>query len=100
MTRDAAHRYLVAYDISDDARRARIANHLGSFGDRVQFSVFVIDGRPAKLVRLRRSLQRLIDPGSDSVILCDLGPLAGDLDRRFEVIGVARSITDQHVLVF
>ena len=78
MSRDAPRRFLIAYDVTDDRRRTRVATRLSSFGDRVQFSVFVIDGRPAKLVRLRRTLKMLIDPEVDSVIICDLGPVSGD----------------------
>ena len=99
MSRDAARRYLVAYDIADDRRRLRVSTKLSSYGDRVQFSVFVVDGRPAKLVRLRASLSRLIDPDIDSVLLCDLGPVSGDLGQRFDVIGRRRSINDSRVLV-
>lgn len=67
-------RYLVAYDISDDARRDRVAVTLQAFGERVQYSVFLVDGKPADFVRLRSRLKRLIQRDSDRVILCDLGP--------------------------
>ena len=99
MSRDAARRYLVAYDIAHDGRRLRVATKVSAYGDRIQFSVFVVDGRPAKMVRLRAALLRLIDPDLDSVLICDLGPVAGDIDRRFDVIGRQRPITDLHVLV-
>ena len=99
MSRDAARRYLVAYDIADDRRRLRVSTKLSSHGDRVQYSVFVVDGRPAKLVRLRAVLARLIDAGLDSVLICDLGPVSVDLDRRFEVIGRRRLVNDGDVIV-
>ncbi len=99
MSRDAARRYLIAYDIADDRRRIRVATKLSSYGDRIQYSVFVLDGRPAKLVRLRAALSRLIDQASDSVLICDLGPVSSDLEHRFEVIGQRRSITDERILV-
>lgn len=99
MTRDAARRYLIAYDIADDRRRMRVFTKLSSYGDRIQYSVFVVDGRPAKLVRLRSALLRLIDHVADSVLVCDLGLVSGDLDRRFDIIGRGRPITDETVLV-
>ncbi len=99
MSRDAARRYLIAYDVADDRRRLRVATKLSSYGDRIQFSVFVIDGRPAKLVRLRSDLSRIIDQMPDSVLICDIGPVSGDLDRRFELIGRRRAITDEDVIV-
>ena len=33
MSRDACRRYLVAYDVVDDARRLRVAKKLESYGD-------------------------------------------------------------------
>ncbi len=43
---EAPRRWLIAYDISLDERRTRIAHLLESYGDRVQYSVFVVDLRP------------------------------------------------------
>lgn len=99
MNRDATRRYLIAYDIADDRRRTHVATRLSSYGDRIQFSVFIVDGRPAKLVRLRAALSRLVDEVSDSILICDLGPTSSDLDRRFDVIGRRRTITDESLLI-
>ena len=99
MTRDATRRYLIAYDVADDQRRLRIAHKLTSFGDRVQYSVFIVDARPAKLVRLRLSLSRLIDQEVDSVLFCDLGPLGSEAADRFDVMGRHRPLTDAEVIV-
>lgn len=99
MSRDAARRFLVAYDISDDRRRMRVATKLSSYGDRIQYSVFVVDGRPAKLVRLRLALSRMIDEAADSVLICDLGLISGDIDRRFDIIGCRRPVTAEGALV-
>jgi CRISPR-associated protein Cas2 len=99
VSRDAPRRYLIAYDVADDRRRARVSTKLSSYGDRLQYSVFIVDGRPAKVVRLRSALARLIDQATDSVIICDLGLLTLDRDRQFDVIGRRRPLTDEHVLV-
>lgn len=99
VSRDARRRYLVAYDVVDDRRRTRVARKLSGYGDRVQYSVFVVDARPAKLVRLRGQLFRLIDQSLDSILICDIGLATGDLDRRFEVIGRRRPLTDDSLLV-
>lgn len=92
MSSEAARRYLVAYDISDDRRRSRVARRLQEYGDRVQYSVFVVDIRPARLVRLRTLLEDLIDEQADSVLLCDLGPVTRVDHRRFEFLGYAAEI--------
>lgn len=99
MTSDAARRYLVAYDIADDRRRTQVAHVLASYGDRIQFSVFIVNSRPAKLVRLRAKLVRMIDPVWDSVLVCDLGPLSVDPAARFEVLGRQRPINDSEVFI-
>ncbi len=70
---EAVRRLLVAYDVSNDARRDRVAVALQSYGERIQYSVFVVDGKPADFVRLQITLAQLIDPRTDRVLLCDLG---------------------------
>ena len=99
MTSDATHRYLVAYDISDDRRRAKIAKSLQSRGDRVQYSVFVVDIRRARLVRLRTELEALINRDIDSILLCDLGPVQALDQRRFEFLGYSAEITSHGPIV-
>jgi CRISPR-associated protein Cas2 len=45
--------FVVAYDVSDDQRRAKIAELLGRYGQRVQYSVFecwLDDGALGKVV--------------------------------------------------
>ncbi len=99
MSRDAPRRYLVAYDVGDDRRRERVAKRLSSYGDRIQFSVFIVDARPAKIVRLTVALSRLIDVGIDSILFCDLGPLSSDPATRFEFLGQRRRVTSDGILV-
>jgi CRISPR-associated protein Cas2 len=99
MTMDSIHRFLIAYDITDDARRTRVAKALQTYGDRIQYSVFLIDAKPAKLVRLRAVLRRLIDTGMDSVLICSLGPLANGGSRRIDFIGLERTFTEQGPLI-
>ena len=73
---EAVRRVLVAYDVSNDARRDRVAVALQGFGERIQYSVFIVDGKPADFVRLQVILAKLIDPSTDRVIICDLGSTA------------------------
>lgn len=99
MSRDAPRRYLVAYDVADDRRRSHVARALAGFGDRVQFSVFVVDARPARAVRLRAKLQHIIDPEADSILLCDLGALSSDPGSRIDVLGRWRPVTSDRMLI-
>jgi len=99
VSRDSARRYLIAYDIADDRRRTRVAQALASYGDRIQFSVFMMEARPAKLRRLRSALVRLVDLDSDGIIICDLGQLSNDAAERIEVIGRSRPMTADDVII-
>lgn len=73
---DERRSYLIAYDINDDARRAHIAKTLHSHGERIQYSVFLLRIRPARLLKLRAKVESELDMSVDSVVICDLGPTA------------------------
>lgn len=92
MISDKVHRYLVAYDVSSDSRRTRLAKALESYGDRIQYSVFIIDTKPAKLVRLRAVISDCLDFLTDSTLICDLGPLTTSVDARIQSVGCQRTI--------
>jgi len=93
-------RLLVAYDVASDRRRDRLAVLLQEHGERVQFSVFVVDGRPAAFVRLRRSVERLIDAAEDRVLFVDLGPRTRARDVRMTWLGQRPRLTgDDDTLV-
>ncbi len=99
MSVNRQHRYLIAYDIPDDLRRSRVAKVLLKYGDRVQYSVFVADIKPVRLLRLRESLESIIETNEDSVLLCDLG-LAVSADRdKFTFIGLDRPMTSLGSLI-
>lgn len=97
---EGPRRWLVAYDVSDDHRRERVARLLNSYGDRVQYSVFVIDARTAKLIRLRTALSTLMNTGHDSILIADLGLVANLDSTRFTYLGCQRSITSSGPVVF
>lgn len=99
MTNEAARRYLIAYDIVQDRRRSRLAEALSSYGDRIQYSVFVADLRPARFVRLRATIRELIDEREDSVLLCDLGAAQSISDAVFTFVGRQRPITPQDAII-
>ncbi|SMH58438.1 MULTISPECIES: CRISPR-associated endonuclease Cas2 [Cyanophyceae] len=50
--------YLVAYDISDDKRRKKIADLMEGYGVRVQYSVFECHLSPKKYKELKKRLSR------------------------------------------
>ena len=99
MSRRDARRHLITYDIPDDKRRARVAKALGAYGDRVQYSVFVVDAAPVRLARLEREVDALIHPEADSVLLCDVGLLSSVDEQRFSYVGLTRTITPEGPLI-
>ncbi len=54
---------IVAYDIEDNRRRAKIARFLEGFGERVQYSVFECDLEERHLRRMVAGLQAMMQPG-------------------------------------
>jgi CRISPR-associated endonuclease Cas2 len=61
--------FVVAYDISDDQRRAKLAKTLEDFGDRAQYSVFeMVLNHYEQLDELRPRIEQLIDPTTDVAI--------------------------------
>jgi len=99
VTADSVHRFLIAYDISDDPRRSRVAKTLESYGDRIQYSVFLVDAKPAKLLRLRAVLRQVMDLNVDCALICDLGPLSYGGRRRMEFLGHPPQYTDEGPLI-
>ncbi len=83
---------LIAYDIADDRRRDRVAVALQEHGERVQYSVFLVDGRPAAFVRLRSVLAGLIDAEVDTVMFCDLGTRDAAVKHSIRHIGARRAL--------
>jgi CRISPR-associated protein Cas2 len=59
--------HVIAYDISDDRRRARVAAVLQAYGDRVQRSVFVATVEDDTLTEARDRISQIIEPDTDSV---------------------------------
>lgn len=86
---------LVTYDVhtatGDGARRLRqVAKACRDFGQRVQYSVFEIEVDPAQWTMLKARLERIIDPGRDSLRYYYLG---ANWTRRVEHVG-AKAATD------
>lgn len=95
----ARRRYLIAYDISDDRRRTAVFKTLLSYGDHLQYSVFVCALGVVELARLRDRLGGLIDGREDQVIVADLGPDGAGAESVVESLG-RRYVPAARVRVF
>ncbi len=58
---------VVSYDVTRDDRRAKLAALLQTWGDRIQYSVFLLTLAPEDLDGLLARVRDLINPGEDSV---------------------------------
>lgn len=82
-------RYLVCYDISDPKRLRQVCKTMESYGDRLQYSVFVCDLSKSELIAMRWAVQDIMHLDLDSVVAVDLGEPSA---ARFEFLGRARRL--------
>ena len=78
-------RWVIAYDVPDDHRRAKLARILDDFGDRAQWSVFEIHTDPKNLDILRHKILQTIDPAQDAVRMY---PLCIACSPKVVVLGI------------
>lgn len=86
----ARRRFLIAYDISDPRRLRRVIKVMESYGERLQYSVFLCDMSGVELVRWRTEIEEVVKLSADSVVRIDLG--ATGASAAIEVLGTPRRI--------
>ncbi len=86
----------VSYDIRDNRRRTKVAEALENYGRRVQLSVFECLLEDQQVARLRRQLERLIEPQEDSVRIYRL---CAECRGKVEVVGVGILTEDPDVYI-
>lgn len=91
--------YLVAYDVTEDKRRAGVFKTLRGYGDHIQFSVFECQLDASDLARCRHALGKRIHHRDDQVLFVDLGPTDGRGDRVITAIGRPYSAIDSPCLI-
>ncbi|MBI1758229.1 MAG: CRISPR-associated endonuclease Cas2 [Actinobacteria bacterium] len=79
----ARRRYLVAYDIRQPRRLRRVCTIMETYGDRLQYSVFICDLSAAELGRLEHEARAAMDLTEDSILRIDLGPTNASAEVRF-----------------
>lgn len=88
--------YTVAYDITDDKRRNRVAKILKDFGTRIQYSVFECNTDRRALLRLQSRLGKVIDLGEDTITFYHL---CAACEKRIDRIGVEKGLDNQSYIV-
>lgn len=100
MTRRDSHRFLIAYDIPNDRRRHAISVILQGFGERVQYSVFMINCSPDKIPILLHELEETMDSGEDSILVCDLGASKLVDSKVISRLGISRyTMTPKNMII-
>ena len=90
----ARRRYLVMYDIRSEGRLRRVFQVVSSFGDRLQYSVYICDLNPSEFIRLRWDLDDEINPMEDSVAILDMGELSRQATVGLTFLGVQPDLPD------
>ena len=88
--------YTVAYDITDDRRRNKVAKILKDFGSRVQYSVFECNTDRQALLRLQNRLEKAIDLQEDTITFYHLCAVC---EKRIARIGVKKDLDRQSYIV-
>ncbi len=84
----ARQRYLVGYDICEPKRLRNVHKVMCSYGDPLQYSVFVCDLDSIELVYMQQDLAEIIHNSEDSVLIVDLGPARTRGEECFTFMGV------------
>ncbi|MEA3403931.1 MAG: CRISPR-associated endonuclease Cas2 [Armatimonadota bacterium] len=82
--RDDRFLYVVAYDVPDDRRRARLAASLQNFMPRVQYSLFEGPLTDVLIKRVRHRIDEICDPHEDAVRIYRL---CSQCEEMIEAIG-------------
>lgn len=88
--------YVVCYDISDDARRSRVASALLDFGSRVEESVFVANLDSELAAKMLDRIRRLVEERSDRVHVFEM---CASCAARTVAIGEAEIVKDQRYYI-
>jgi CRISPR-associated protein Cas2 len=76
--------YVIAYDISEDSKRNRVARFLEGWGRRVQKSVFECGLGPEDLAEVLAGLREMLDANEDR---CHIYGICTECLRRRTVVG-------------
>jgi CRISPR-associated protein Cas2 len=92
-------RFIVTYDVRDDARLRRVLKVMRNFGEHLQYSVFDCQLSEKDVVLLRDALKRTIDVSADQVLIIKLGPADGNAAKAIESLGIQYVPPDRVVTV-
>ena len=88
--------YTVAYDITDDKRRNKVAKILKDFGERVQYSVFECNVDKRAFLRLQHRLEQTMDMSEDTITIYHI---CAACEKQIERIGQDKGLDKQSYIV-
>ena len=88
--------YTVAYDITNDKRRNRVAKILKDFGTRIQYSVFECNTDRRALLRLQSQLEKVVDFAEDTITFYHL---CAACEKQITRIGLKKGLDNQSYIV-
>lgn len=80
--------FVIAYDVSDDRRRSRLASLLSRYGSRLQLSVFECELQPEQFSYILAEAEQLLEPSD----LLHAFPQCGVCLEQRGRLGPARSV--------
>lgn len=87
---------VVSYDVVDDKKRTRISKTMKNFGERVQKSVFECRVDDQQFIRMKKTLEEIMDMNEDSIrfyFLCK------GCVERIEISGWGTVAEDEKVII-
>ncbi len=75
---------VVAYDVADNKRLARVAKIMEDYGTRVQYSIFEIYADASILREITKRVSMILNEKEDSVRIY---ALCANCEKKFEVLG-------------
>ena len=96
--RNRPRQMVVCYDIRDPKRLRAVYRLMRSYGDHLQYSVFLCELSASQKVRLVTALEGVIKPTEDQVLFVDLG--FQDPERRIEALGLPWVYPERTVRIF
>lgn len=91
--------YVVSYDIMDPKRLQKVHKKMKGFGEAIHYSVFRCDLNPKGRVQMVAALTELIKHDEDRVMIIDLGPVDGSVEKRIEFLGVRPAEMERKAII-
>jgi CRISPR-associated protein Cas2 len=83
----------------DQKRLQRVHKRLKGFGEGIHYSVFRCDLTPKGRSEMIAALTELIKHNEDRVMVIDLGPAEGSMERRIEFMGVHPEEVNERAII-